>query len=116
MKPSRWDRKPAPRGGKWAGPLVTFLVHKVGMRDAIKVATFIVQWGTVARKYKREPTWPEYCAYWGESKATYFRDLARYRRVWPGDANPQRVWMWVESKLPEGSVDQVGAVLLGVEL
>lgn len=87
---------------KWAGPLVAFLVSKVGMKDALKVLTFIAQWGTVARKLGREPTWPEYCAYWKESRATYFRALQVYRRVWPKDKNPQRVWLWVESQVPAG--------------
>lgn len=95
--------------------LVVFLVSKVGMRDAVKVATFIVQWGTVARKLKREPTWPEYCAYWGISQATYFRALKMHRRVWPKDKNPQRVWSWVEDQLParlsiEQMVDRLGLV------
>ncbi len=80
--------------------LIVFMVHKVGMRDAVKVGTLIVQWGVVARKLKREPTWPEYCAYWGESRATYMRDLRLLRRIWPGDKNPQRVWSWVEDHVP----------------
>jgi len=80
--------------------LIVFLVSKVGVRDALKVCTFIVQWGTVARKLHREPTWPEYCAYWKESRATWFRALAVYRKVWPNDKNPQRVWRWCEDRLP----------------
>src|SRR5665213_3898656 len=83
--------------------LVIFLVAKVGMRDAVKVATFTVQWGTVARKLHREPTWPEYCAYWKESRATYFRAIRLHRRVWPDDKSPQRVWNWVESQVPVGA-------------
>jgi hypothetical protein len=96
--------------------LVVFLVSKVGMRDAVKVGTFIVQWGTVSRKLKREPTWPEYCAYWGESRATYFRALKLHRRVWPEDKNPQRVWNWVESQIPVGASkdDAMTALLLSV--
>jgi hypothetical protein len=87
------DRKPGTQ-------LVVFVVSKVGMRDAYKVLAFIVQWGMVARKLQREPTWPEYCAYWKESRATYFRAVQVYRRVWPGDKNPQRVWSWVEQRVP----------------
>ncbi len=103
-------------GGEWAGPLVTFLVSKVGMRDAIKVGAFLVQWGIVSRELEREPTYDEYCEYWGESRATYFRTLRLYRRVWPNDRTPQRVWDWVEERLPVGSVDEVGATLLGMDL
>ena len=92
--------------------LVVFLVSVLGMRDAVHVATFIVQWGTVARKLKREPTWPEYCAYWKESRATYFRDMKLYRKVWPKDRNPQRVWEWVEGQIPVGAtVDDAAAML-----
>ncbi len=82
------------------GELVVFLVAKVGMRDAVKVATFIAQWGIVSRKLRREPTWPEYCVYWKESRATYFRALRMHRKVWPNDKNPQRVWDWVEAQVP----------------
>lgn len=80
--------------------LIVFMVSKVGMRDAVKVGTLIVQWGVVARKLKREPSWPEYCAYWRESRATYMRELRLLRKVWPGDKNPQRVWSWVEGQVP----------------
>jgi len=82
--------------------LVVFLVGKVGMKKAIKVATFLVQWGIVARRKGREPTVAEYQVYWSESQATYYRDLARFRKVWPDDKSPQRRWNWVEAncKLP----------------
>src|SRR5665213_2783852 len=88
------------RGG-WAGPLVKFLVTKVGMKEAVMVGAFIAQWGMVARELGHEPTHDEYIAYWTESRATYFRDLKRLRRVWPGDKNPQRVWSWIEDQVPE---------------
>ena len=94
--------------------LVVFMVHKVGMRDAVKVGTFIVAWGTVARKLKREPTWPEYCAYWKQSRASYYRERLLLRKVWPKDENPQRVWEWVESQIPVGASkeDAVAALFL----
>jgi hypothetical protein len=96
--------------------LIVFLVAKLGMADAIRVATFVVQWGTVARKLHKEPTWPEYCAYWRESRATYYRDLKLFRRAWPMDKSPHRVWQWVEANVPkvaEGeSPEDAVAVLL----
>jgi hypothetical protein len=94
--------------------LVIFMVHQVGMRDAVKVGTFIVAWGTVARKLKREPTWAEYCAYWKESRASYYRELRLLRKVWPEDKNPQRVWTWVEGQIPVRSTvdDAVSALFL----
>lgn len=96
--------------------LVVFLVSKVGIKDATKVGTFIVQWGTVARKLRREPTWPEYCAYWKESRATYYRALRLYRKVWPEDENPQRVWNWVQDQVPAKSSTEeaVTALFLSV--
>ena len=94
--------------------LVVFLVATVGMRDAVKVATFIVQWGMVARKLRREPTWPEYCAYWRESRATYFRALQLHRKVWPDDKSPQRVWNWVESQVPVGASVREAADIVGL--
>lgn len=92
----------AKKRDKWAGPLVLFLVDKVGMKDAIKVATFIVQWGTVSRKLGREPTGDEYCEDWLVSRATYFRALQLFHNVWPDDRTPQRVWEWVEDQVPAG--------------
>ena len=94
--------------------LAVFLVATVGWRDARNVALFIVQWGTVARKLKREPTWVEYCNYWGDSRATYFRALKLHRKVWPEDKNPQKRWEWVESQIPVGASTDEAATLLGL--
>jgi hypothetical protein len=77
--------------------LVVFLVAKVGMRDAVKIATFLVQWGIVARRKGREPSVGDYLSHWQESPATYYRDLARFRKVWPDDKSPQRRWNWIEA-------------------
>jgi hypothetical protein len=77
--------------------LVVFLAAKVGMRDAVKVATFIIQWGIVARRKGRAPTIAEYMVFWSESQATYYRDLARFRKVWPDEKSPQSKWLWVEA-------------------
>ena len=99
---------------KSSSALVVFVTQKVGMRDGVKVLTFVAQWGIVARKLRREPTWPEFCAYWKESRATYFRALRMHRRVWPEDKNPQRVWEWVESQVPrtEKATDLATAISL----
>jgi hypothetical protein len=96
--------------------LIVFLTAKVGVKDAVKVATFLVQWGIVARRKGREPTIGDYLSYWSESPATYYRDLARFRKVWPDDKSPQRRWNWVEANcgLPmKLASDKVGARLLG---
>lgn len=77
--------------------LVVFLVSKVGMKDAIKVATFLVQWGTVSRRKGREPTIAEYMVYWSCSEATYYRDLRIFHKVWADDKTPQRRWNWIEA-------------------
>ena len=81
---------------------MVFLVAKVGIRNAVKIVTLLVQWGVVARRKGREPTIAEYMVYWKESQATYYRDFAVFRKVWPDDKSPQRRWSWVEAncKLP----------------
>lgn len=86
--------------------LLTFLVLRVGAKDAVRVASFILRWGMVARRMGREPTKEEYSVYWRVSQATYYRDLGRLRRAWPGEASPQSKWDWVEAnvKLPKGQV------------
>jgi hypothetical protein len=97
---------------KSSSALVVFVTQKVGMRDGVKVLTFVAQWGIVARKLRREPTWPEFCAYWKESRATYFRSMKLHRRVWPEDKTPQRVWNWVESQVPHSqSVDDLASAM-----
>jgi hypothetical protein len=94
--------------------LVAFLVGKVGLRDAVKVATFLIQWGTVARKMGREPIKEEYCLFWRESMATYYRDLKRMRKVWPDERTPQAKWEWVEAnvKLPRNLRDDRAVLAL----
>ncbi len=76
--------------------LVVFLTAKVGMKDAVRIATFLVQWGIVARRKGREPLPADYMSYWAESPATYYRELARFRKVWPGEKSPQAKWLWIE--------------------
>jgi hypothetical protein len=92
--------------------LIVFLQQKVGIKEGIRVATFLVQWGAVARALKHAPTKEEYCVHWKESQATYYRELNRLKKVWPDEVSPQRKWEWVEAnvKLPRGKLDE-GAVL-----
>lgn len=77
--------------------LIVFLSAKVGMKNAIKVATFLAQWGTVARRKGREPSIAEYMVHWGCSEATYYRDLRIFHKVWPDEKNPQLKWEWLEA-------------------
>jgi hypothetical protein len=79
--------------------LIVYLVGQLGLKDAIKVASFIVAWGAVARSLGRQPTKEEYTVHWKESQATYYRELARFKKVWPEDVDPDRVWNWVESNV-----------------
>ena len=97
--------------------LIAFLVGKVGMKDAIRVGSFLLAWGAVAKSLGREPTIPEYQIYWKESQATYYRDLGRFRKVWPNEKNPQAKWEWIAENIPAAARadgDQaVLALLLG---
>lgn len=97
-----------------AKQLMTFLVAKVGLRDAVKIATFLVQWGAVDRALRHAPSPEEYCVHWKVSAATYYRELARFRKVWPDEASPQKKWQWVESKvkLPRKLDDNAVVLLL----
>jgi hypothetical protein len=97
--------------------LMVFLWKKVGPVDAIRVATFLIQWGTVARALGRAPTKEEYCVHWKESQATYYRDLGRLKKVWPGEASPQAKWQWVERnvELPSALGDKAVQALLFTE-
>ncbi len=97
--------------------LIAFLVGKVGMKDAIRVGSFLLAWGAAAKSLGHEPTMNEYLVYWKESHATYYRDLKRFRNVWPGEKNPQAKWEWIAENIPAAARadgDQaVLALLLG---
>jgi hypothetical protein len=94
--------------------LVVFLTLKIGMKQAIKVATFMVQWGIVARRKGREPSIAEYMVYWSCSEATYYRELRIFHKVWPEEKNPQRKWQWIEKncRLPMKIDPEQGAARL----
>ena len=80
--------------------LVVFLSTKVGVRNGVKVAAFLVQWGTVARRKGREPSIAEYMVHWKCSEATYYRELRLFKKVWPDEKSPQRKWNWIEANCP----------------
>ena len=80
--------------------LIAFLVHKVGLRDSLKVATLLWQWGVVANELGREPSRIEYLAFWKEDQSTYYRNLNHLKRVWPTEVTPQVKWEWCRDNIP----------------
>ena len=88
--------------------LLVFMTSKTGMRKAFRLVEFLTLWGMLADHLEREPTRQEFCEFWDESPATYFRRLDGWRMVWPEDSSPQRVWEWRRAQLVQGATNATG--------
>ena len=80
-------------------PMVVFLVEKVGLRDATKVAQLVVAWGRVAESLGRAPKVYEYGDFWKLSQATCTRQMRLFHQAYPDEKTPQRVWESVRKEV-----------------
>ena len=96
-------------------PLVVFLAAKVGIRDAVKVAAFVVAWGRCTDEMGREPNFREYSEHWGQSEAQTYKELRVFHAVWPKDRTPKRVWDWCRDQVGADERDVAVAQALDVE-
>lgn len=97
-------------------PLIKFLVSKVGLRGAVKVAAFVTAWGIATEKLGQEPNFREYSVFWGQSEAQTYKELKVFHDVWPDDRTPLRVWEWLESQVPSREREQAAAELLAARM
>lgn len=84
---------------------VAFL--NAGIRAGSRAVSALICWGIVADSLGREPSHEEVWTYWRTSKATHYRDQAAFRKAFPGETSPQRLWLLVRGEIK--SRDRVGA-------
>jgi hypothetical protein len=67
--------------------------HRVGYRGAIHALSFMVQWDIARRSLHGTEalTLTEYQEWWRMSRATAFREQARFRAAFPGESTPDRL-------------------------
>lgn len=63
---------------------VDVIVHRVGFRKSPRVLQLVMCWAIVEQDIGHAPTVDEYASWWGESRATAYRDLALFREATAG--------------------------------
>lgn len=63
----------------------------VGQVAGARVVAFIVQWAIAQEAVGHPLTLDEYGDWWNASRSTVFREQARFREAFPGEATPQRL-------------------------
>lgn len=61
------------------------------MRSTLRIGVLIQQWAIARRDIGRKPMVSEYCEWWRISEATAYRDLALFRKAFPGEDGPDRL-------------------------
>ena len=93
------NKRPTPPLNRFIFPpeLIQFMNTQAGVARAFKVGEFIVLWGMCADAIGREPTRQDFMKWADESQATWYRRMETFRKVWPKDSTPHRVWLWLET-------------------
>lgn len=94
--------------------LAEFLVRKVGLLKAVKVAAFIAAWGIYSEHAQDRLTIEGYTAYWRQSVSTSYRERDLFVICFPEERNPSRLWALLRDVYDgrEGR-DVLGARVLG---
>lgn len=98
-------------------PVSVMVVKKVGWRQGLRALTYVAAWGIASDAEGRSLTVEEYGDYWKESRATAYREFQAFRRVWPNEETPARIWgkardRVAERKRPDVAAAQLGALVL----
>jgi hypothetical protein len=79
-------------GRKKRRPTLQQLAAKrVGKTSGARVVAFIVQWAIAEEAVGHPLTLEAYADWWHASRSTVFREQARFREAFPGEATPQRL-------------------------
>ena len=94
------NKRPVPPLNTFVFPpeLIAFMATRAGVRRAFKVGALLVEWGMCVDKLGREPSAEDFQAWAKESRATWYRRMSDFRRVWPEDSTPHRVWLWLQEQ------------------
>lgn len=80
-----------PGRGKKRPTLQQLASKNVGQVAGAKVVAFVVQWAMTEEALGHPPTLEEFADWWYASRSTVFREQARFREAFPGEATPQRL-------------------------
>jgi hypothetical protein len=83
--------------------LLQFLIVRVGIFKAAKVAGYIVAWGLYSDSLADgEVPSVEGCGrWWRRSRPSIYREHAVFRKAFPNEVNPERLWRAVQAQVVE---------------
>lgn len=88
------------------------IIHRVGYRKSPRVIQLVMAWAIVEEELGRRPSVDEYAEWWGENRATAFRDVALFREaLGPVFASPSDFIEAVGTQLAERVPDQYRTAL-----
>lgn len=101
--------------------LLKFLISKVGVLKAAKIAGFIAAWGMYSESIEEGGKATIYgCGqFWKRSQASMYREIGLFRRAFPDDHDPERVWQLSKAQVVErqkAKSDQAAGELLEVRM
>ncbi len=71
--------------------LLEYAHRRVGLRNSMRVMTYMVSWQIAREDLGYEPTAEQYGQWWKESPATAYREQALFRQAFPNESNPARL-------------------------
>jgi hypothetical protein len=80
-----------------------YMVGRVGLWKATKVAAFIYAWGIYTEKEEGRHTMEGYTAYWRQSISTTYRERDLFKICWPDQKDPTQIWLSFRLKHPADS-------------
>ena len=98
-----------------------YMVSRVGLVKATKVAAFIYSWGIYTESFDGRPTMEGYTEYWRQSISTTYRERDLFTICWPEEKNPTALWQQIRA-VADARIDSkrrrdVGAVqVLGLRV
>jgi hypothetical protein len=98
-----------------------YMVSRVGLIKATKVAAFVYSWGIYIENEEARPTMEGYTAYWRQSISTTYRERDLFTICWPEEKNPTALWLRIRAfagaRIESKKRRELGAVqVLGLQL
>lgn len=98
-----------------------YMVSRVGLLKATKVAAFVYSWGIYIESEAGRPTLEAYTAYWKQSLSTTYRERDLFRICWPQEKDPTALWSQIralaDSRIHAKKRRELGAVqILGLRV
>jgi hypothetical protein len=82
------------------GPtLLEIAYSNVGMIEGARAMAWVVQWAWTSERLGRDPKVEEVAEMWAVSVPKAYRDQARFRKAFPPDQNPGRIWSFIKDQV-----------------